>query len=144
MYHFKLETLLDHRLRQQEQCQRALADAQRVREQEQLRLLKLEEDQRRCCSELSRQQREAHGARTLPLYYRYLAELGRSLAQQQQRLAAAQQHVESRRGELAAAMKKRKVLERLKEKGLASYRAEQSRREQRDLDEMAVQRYRPA
>jgi flagellar FliJ protein len=56
-----------------------------------------------------------------------------------QKMAIAQRSVDEARLELAEAAKQRKAIEKLKEKQLERWRAEQSRRESAELDEIGMQ-----
>lgn len=73
---------------------------------------------------------------------RCLADLRRTIAHLHRRLAEADRECELRQADALAAARARRTLERLREHQHADFRRLRSRREQRDLDEIAVQRHR--
>lgn len=73
---------------------------------------------------------------------RCLADLRRTIAHLHRRLAEADRECELRQAEVLSAARARRTLERLCERQYAEFRRVGSRREQRDLDEIAVQGHR--
>lgn len=67
----------------------------------------------------------------------YIIAAGLEIEELTRRVAEATAVTESKRQALLVAMKNRKTLERLRERRLSEYRAEQLRSEQADIDEMA-------
>jgi flagellar FliJ protein len=67
----------------------------------------------------------------------YIIASGLEIEEQTRRVAEATAVTESKRQALLVAMKNRKTLERLRERRLSEYHAEQLRSEQADIDEMA-------
>ncbi|MBW2442725.1 MAG: flagellar FliJ family protein, partial [Deltaproteobacteria bacterium] len=58
-----------------------------------------------------------------------------------QKVLSAERDFSRKRQELVAAVKKRKILDRLKEKGLQAYAQEQLKKERSMMDEVAAQRF---
>lgn len=75
----------------------------------------------------------------LAAHRRFLSGMQRRAVELVQRLALAQRGVADARAELAEAAKQRKVMEKLREKQFARWRAEQERRELAQLDEVGMQ-----
>lgn len=73
---------------------------------------------------------------------RCLSDLRRNIADLRRRLTEAEGECERRQAEALAAAQARETLERLAERLQADFRRTQARREQRDLDEIALQRHR--
>ncbi len=143
-YEFSLQSALDLRIREEEQAQRRLA-----------RAMRLVRDRR---SDLERT-RERHDAivngmrtnrgRTVTVSLgeaehasRVLADLRQRISRQRERLAEAQRECAARREELIEASQARRTLERLSERREADFRREQSRLEQKELNEAAISRHR--
>jgi flagellar FliJ protein len=74
-------------------------------------------------------------------YQRYFVQLAVYIAEQKRKVAAAAQLFEKRRTELVAALKKRKVLDKLKEKQMITAVKKGLKREQDFMNEMAVVRH---
>lgn len=73
---------------------------------------------------------------------RCLSELRGTIARLRQSLAEADRECELRQAEAVAAAQARRTLERLCERQHAEFHRVRGRREQRDLDEIAIQRHR--
>ena len=76
------------------------------------------------------------------MYFRYLDRLSMEMDSQKQRVAKAKKQFDRKRRELLEIVKKRKTLERLKEKGFVTYQQEMLKKEQNLMDEVAATRYR--
>jgi len=75
----------------------------------------------------------------LTAHRRFLTSMQRQGRQLIQQLASAKAQVDDARRQLAEAAKRRKAIERLRERGLDRWKADQSRRELADLDEIGAQ-----
>jgi flagellar FliJ protein len=77
----------------------------------------------------------------MTMYLHFLKKLTKDIEQQQ--LIVAQQHqtCEQAREEVLNAMKKRKILEKLKEKEIQRYMHNLDQEEQKFINEMAINRY---
>ena len=141
MYRFKLEPLLNHRRYQEEVLQKELV-ALKMRllaEQDQLQALK--KRKRRYLQQLLSKQKKGRPASEIKLYVDFVDHLTAELEAQHQKVADAQQSFDQQREALVAAMKKRKVLEKLKEKGRQAYEHTQRKKERELLDEVAGHQY---
>ena len=142
MYKFSLDPLLHHRRLLEEQQQKELADLEAKRILAERRLAAVDQARRRCDAAPAASSGMALSAGWLQLRVHYLERLRREEQICQQRLAAAVKTVSRKRAELLEIVKSRKILEKLKEKGLHDYQVTTSRKEQAFLNEMAVTRFR--
>ncbi|MFZ0612269.1 MAG: flagellar export protein FliJ [Desulfobacterales bacterium] len=140
-FNFSLETVLQHRRRIEEDCQRKLAAAQAVLLEEQRLLAGLEASRHRCGEDLRLKMQHHVTAADLLFFQRYGARLAGDIAGRRAKVAAAAKDVDLRRTELVAALKKRQVLDKLKEKQMMSAAKRERRQEQDFTNEMAVTRY---
>ncbi len=141
-FRFRFQSVLNHRKRLVEERQMALARAQQ-------RLLQLRQEIREL-----QERREALAARiqaelegtlqvaSLQVGYTYLERLDARLRELEQALEAAQRSVEEQRHALEEALKRRKTLEKLREKDRRAFVEELERRERLVLDDLGVARYR--
>jgi flagellar FliJ protein len=86
-------------------------------------------------------QRKGRPASELKLYVDFIDHLTAELTVQAERVMEAQRRFDAKRRELMAAMKKRKVLEKLKEKGQRAYEQTQLKKERALLDDVAGHQY---
>ncbi len=141
MYRFKLEALLKHRRHQEEVLQKELADAQKKLAAEQSIQRAFERKKRRRVQELQRRQTSGNTITDIVLYLTYIEHLSANIEDQKQRVQIAQQIAHQKRNELIASMKKRKALEKLKEKGRQAYQYKQMQEERKFMDEVASARH---
>ena len=135
---FKLDGVLAHRRRTEQQAQRVVAEKAAVVAEIEAKLRGLQGDVTAAADALR------DGRLTGPLDLNYLTAHRRYAADAAQRgaglvkqIAAAQKHVDDARRLLAEAAKQRKVLETLREQHHARWKAEQARRELAEADDAA-------
>ena len=141
MYRFKLEALLNHRRHQEEACQIEMAEAQRELSAVRKELSRLRKEKRTNIQELQTRQQESKKAADILLFVTYLEKLSDEIENQISRLQNATHKVNQKRDDLVAVMKKRKTLEKLKEKGWLAYQYRQLQEERKFNDEIAATRY---
>jgi flagellar FliJ protein len=137
---FKLDGVLQHRERIEQEHQRALAVVT-------AELVRLQGDMRNLTDEVNRNAadvRDNHLVGKLNMSYlaahrRYMLGMQRRLQNSSQAIAAQQQVVEAARAELAEATKQKKILEKLRERYHERWKAEQARLEAGALDELSTQ-----
>lgn len=141
VYQFKLEALRKYRQHQEEIEQKKLAEAQRNLETalNQLsahlaRRERTEEDMQKC------QQQSATGQQIL-VYLQFLQKLTGDIADQQEKVAQLRKACDLAREDVLEAMKKRKALEKLKEKGLKRHLEHLDHEEEKFINEMAISRF---
>jgi flagellar FliJ protein len=140
-FHFRLQVLLDHRRRIEDECQRELAKSLRGRMilQDQLRQM------RQTIVDAKRQLGQGLVGRVdLDAVGQFARYSGQSTQRAQQivvKLAAGERQIAAARDRLLTATRNRKALELLEERQRRAWRQEQDRREAAALDELAVQGY---
>ena len=96
---------------------------------------------RQCMRDMRRKQRDLFRADDMLLYYPYLERLKQDIELHMKRVAAAERNVVQKRQALIEAMKKRKILDKLKEKQLQAHLTAEAGRERRFADESAAQQH---
>ena len=141
MYRFKLQSLLKHRRHQEEICQKEMAEAQRDLTDAQEKLRRLKKDKRENIQKLQARQKELHNASTIIMSINYIEKLSSDLAAQMKQVGKASEKVTQKRLNLIAIMKKRKTLEKLKEKDRLEYQQKMMQAERKINDEVAATRH---
>ena len=130
MYQFNLEPLLNHRRYLEEVLQKELADLK-------IRLDAEKDKKRKTVLQLQEKQTDGRPASEIKLYVDYLEQLLKEVEAQRKKVMEAERLFSLKRQDLVAAMKKRKILDRLKAKGLQAYEQEQLKKERNFMDEVA-------
>ena len=141
MFIFRFETLLTTRRHAEDARQKELSDAKRALAAEQALLRESRETRRRSLTELGRRQGEGFRAADLALFGSYLERLGREIDARVKRVAAAERRVSQQRLLVVEAMKRRKVLEKLREKDEREFHDTLARNERKFIDEVATGRH---
>jgi flagellar FliJ protein len=139
-FEFRLEALLDHRKQIEKEHQRKVAD---IQQQIQKLLREIQDAEARISAEnrtLSTQKLVGK----LDMQYishekRYVGNLHMKIVLTMQQLAKTQQLLAAARAELLTAARSRKVIEKLREKQFARWRAEQDRKDAALMDEIGTQ-----
>ena len=137
MFQFKLDPLLNHRRYQEEILQKELAQLKRRLKSEQQKLRALKLKKYHCAQQLGTRQKQGRPASELKLFVDYIDHLTSTLEEQLVKVKAAQHRFNTAHQALIAAMKKRKVLEKLKEKGRWAYEQGQLKKEHILMDDIA-------
>jgi flagellar FliJ protein len=140
-FSFRLETVLQQRRRIEEDCQRRLAAALADLTIAKRGLAGIENSRDKGREEFQQKLERHMTASEMLLYQRYFDRLAFDIADQKRKVAAAAQLFEKRRTELVAALKKRRVLDKLKEKQMTAAVKKELKQEQDFMNEMAVIRY---
>lgn len=141
MYKFDLQSLLNHRRYQEEVLQKELSESRKrlVDEQKKLRLIKAKK--REYAHTLQHRQKENGTVSDLILYLRYLDRLAKELDRQQQKVVLAEKQFNQKRNALIEIMKKRKMLEKLRERGWKAYEQQMLRNDRKLMDEVAAKQF---
>jgi flagellar FliJ protein len=137
MFKFRFETLLVTRRHAEETLQKELSEARRALAAEQAALRDKKTTRRECLQDLRRKQQQSFRTPDIHLYGPYLQRLERDIELQQKRVAAAERKVSQKRLALTDVVKKRKILEKLKEKDQKNYWEDMALRERKFMDEVA-------
>lgn len=138
MYKFKLQALLNHRKYQEEILQKELAQRKEYLQQQKHKLQQVKQNRRQCEMDFRGQQRKGNSAAYAQLFLSYLDRLNRDLENQYQQVSAARERFKQKRAELIEAAKKRKMLEKLKEKDRQRHQQQALKRERLLLDDVAA------
>jgi flagellar FliJ protein len=140
-FKFTLEALLNHRLHHEEVVQKELAVCGcRVRDEKAM-LLRIQQDKDKAYAEIHQKQLRGIAISEHIVYANFLEGLARNMVTQQEKIIEAEKQFAQKREELIEAVKKRKTIENLKEKGLAAYSKNLLKMDQDFLDEVAICRF---
>ena len=137
MYQFNLEPLLNHRRYLEELLQKELADLKIRLDAEKGRLWILRQKKRKTVLQLQEKQTDGRPASEIKLYIDFVEQLSKEMEAQTQNVLEAEHNFSLKRQDLVVAMKKSKILNRLKEKGLQAYEQVQLKKERIFMDEVA-------
>ena len=137
MYKFNLEPLLNHRRYQEEVLQKELAALKRGLSAEERTLKALRKKKRKFLVQFQKKQKDGRPAAEIKLYFDFVDHLSKEIEIQHQKVKEAERMFNSKRQDLIATMKKRKTLDRLKEKGWQTHQQDQLKKERSRMDEVA-------
>ena len=137
MYRFNLEPLLNHRRYQEEILQKELAGLKTrlAAEKDKLRVLK--KKKRQYLGQLQLKQQSGRPVSEIRLYLHFVDHLSKEMNAQNQRVLRAEKGFNLKRQDLIQAMKKRKTLEKLQEKGFQAHQQKMLKKERDFMDEVA-------
>ena len=141
-FQFRLEPVLRLKAHREKQRQKEHALAVRQVTMQQERLASLEGDKSRTFDHQRRMQAGPISAGRLLITSRYLVKLKRDALTGREVLRGLEKTAETRRHELVEAARERKTYEKLKEKRKSAFEQDVARRERKELDEIAVTRFR--
>jgi flagellar FliJ protein len=141
MFHFSLQPLLNHRKFVEKILKKELAESEMSLEAEKHRLLVYENQANRMIREMESKAEARTVMSEIHLYARSHQRLASETDRQHEKIADAARLSRQKRCRLVEAMKKRKVVDKLKEKRLKRYRVEINRQEQAFNNEIAVQQF---
>ncbi|MBL0716728.1 MAG: flagellar export protein FliJ [Desulfosarcina sp.] len=141
MYKFSLEALLSHRKAIEESFQKELADLQRLLQEEMNRKINFEKKQEKVMTELKHKTSRQITVGDNLIYHNFIQRLAGNIDQQEQRVFAVKKKIENKRMVLLEAVKNKKALEKLKEKGLEAFIRKLARKEELLINEVAVNNF---
>jgi len=141
MYRFKLQALLNHHRHQEEVCQKELAEARRDLTDAQEKLRRIKDDKRENIQKLQVRRKERHNVSNILIFTNYIEQLSRDIEAQMQQVRKASKNVTQKRDNLITLMKKRKTLEKLKEKEWLEYQQKMMQAERKFNDEVTATRH---
>jgi flagellar FliJ protein len=136
-----LEPLLNHQRFLEDQHQKALAEIRLKLDEENALLEQLLRKEATMTASLKKKQNKPLSSDDLILYRHYFDRLREDVARQGERIRETERCFRVKQEELLEAVKKREMLEKLKEKGLSAYQEKLLRKEQADLNEVALNAY---
>lgn len=138
MYTFRLETLLQHRKHDEEKFQKDLALARTILEAEKIKLKQYRKLNTYYSQKLEEKFNKGYTASEIICFQRYLDHLAGDIENQQKKVHSAEDKFEQKRQELLEAVKKRKVLEKLKHREMNAYKRQEIIKEQAITNEAAA------
>ncbi len=138
MYKFSLEPVLKYRKLLEEDFQKDFAVLKRQLFDEKEKLSNFEQTRDRFSRELQQKQVKNINVSDILLYTDYLQEVSKEIEKQSEKILEAEKRVDQKREELVGAMKNRKTIDRLREKGLKAHVQELSKKEQDLMNEAAI------
>ena len=141
MYRFNLEVVLNYRKRIEEGLQMELSVTQRELESAKQVFFAYQREKGYYEEELVKREAREVNIHESILYRDYLKGMNRKIKAQREIVAKVKTAVDKKQGELLIATKKRKVLEKVKEKHMKAFMDGLGRKERIFTDEMGVRRY---
>ena len=141
MYRFNLEPVLNHLTLAEEKVQKELAIFKSVVDDEARKLMNYEEAQNRCLQELAKKQKQSITISVIALYRGFLDRISKDYDRQRERILEAEKRFDKKREDLIAAMKKKKTMEKLKERRLKAYGQVLMKKERDAVNEAAINGY---
>jgi flagellar FliJ protein len=141
MSKFKLESLLQHRKRIEETYQRQLAEIRLVLQEEKDVLARLNSNRDRIKLNLEQRLTEDINAAEMLHFNKYLDRLSLDISLQKKRVAEVEENLENKRLKLTEAVKRRKIMDKLKDKQLAAEFEKIEKNEQNFMNEIAINRH---
>ena len=137
MHRFKLEALLNHRCHQEELCQKELAQTERLLADEKGKLRCRKREHRENIQQLQAKQKASINVSDIILAVNFIQQLSKDIEDQTKCVREATKTVSQKRNELIIIVKKRKTLEKLKEKEWVAYQKKMMQNERKLMDELA-------
>lgn len=138
MYKFSLEPVLKYRKLLEDDLQKDFAVLKRQLLDERERLSNFEQVRDRFSGELQKKQVKSISVSDILLYADFIQQVSKEMKKQSEKILEAEKSVDQKREELIGAMKNRKTIDRLREKGLKAHVQELSKKEQNLMNEAAI------
>ena len=141
MFKFKLEPLLRHRKHIEENHQKELGALRKALVNEKQKLFDLKKKKADYVAALDQCRQGNHTASDILPYYRFIDRISKEIEIQRGQVIEAKRVLDLKRMELIEAMKKRKTLDKLKDKEASAYQQQQHRQEQKIMNDVATQQF---
>ncbi len=140
-FKFTLEALLNHRLHHEEIIQKELAVCGCEVRDEKKMLTRIQQDKEKAVAEIHQKQLRGIAISEHILYANFLEGLARNMVVQQEKVKESENKYAQKRDDLIEAVKKRKTIENLREKGLTAFSRKMLKLDQDFLDEVGICRF---
>jgi len=140
-YRFNLEPVLNHRRLVEETLQKDLAILKISFIDENEKLITYEESRVKLLEELQQIQKEGTTTSDILLYLPFIEQVSKDIERQKKRVFELEKQVEQNRKDLLEATKKKKALQKLKEKAFKAYNQKLIKNEQDFLNEVSVTQF---
>ncbi len=141
MFVFSLQSVLDYRNNIEEKILGEFSEKKRELELEELRLINLITERANLIDELRKMQNKPLPVDDIARYISYVEQVRENEEKQRITIAHVSEQLETKRNELLEAVKKRKIMEKLKERHAEEYVIAARAFEQKNSDEMAVLKF---
>ena len=141
MYRFRLQPVLDHRQFVEDNLKKELAEIKQQLLNAQQQLDALNRKAMKTASALKQEQRNGLSSDQVVSYHAYLQRLSDRISQQQMLASEIESKASEKQAVLLEAVKKRQILEKLKDQGLDRYNRVMLKKEMAFLDEIAVNQF---
>jgi flagellar protein FliJ len=138
MFIFKLQSVLDYRINIEEKILNEFSKIRRELEAEELKLKNLKQERANLIDALRKMQNRSLHIDDITLYISYVEQVREDEKKQKILIVQVKEKLEAKRKELLEAVKKKKVMEKLKERHTEEYEDSMRMMEQKNFDEMAV------
>ncbi|MGO9137348.1 MAG: flagellar export protein FliJ [Syntrophales bacterium] len=138
MFQFDLEEVLQYRIRIEEQCQVALAEAAKRLQHASDVLEALQKEKNDLIRHLAKMQEKALTSDVIARHFIFIEYLKSKEEKQEAIITEIKEEVSSKRQDLLEAAKKRKAMEALREKKKVAYVSEMAVKDRKELDDFAV------
>lgn len=141
MFVFSLQSVLDYRKNIEEKILGEFSEKKRELELEKLKLINLINERANLLDELRKMQNKSLHVDDIARRISYVEQLRENEKQQNIIIAQVSEQLEAKRNELLEAVKKTKIMEKLKERHVEQYENDERAYEQKNYDEMAVLKF---
>ncbi|TRZ48467.1 flagellar export protein FliJ [bacterium] len=138
MFQFDLEAVLNYRLQVEEQCQLSLAEVVKNLQVAMDVLEGLQKEKNDLIRHLVRMQENALTSDVIARHFIFIEFLKSKEEKQEAIIINMREEVSAKRQDLLEAVKKRKVMDALREKKMAAYVSEMAAKERKELDDFSV------
>ena len=135
-FKFRLQKVLDYKQQVEDTKKQELFHLMKIFHEEEKVLIKLHELLLKKLSEFEEKQQGELDILELLFYSGYISRLNGEIEQQREKLKEIARQITQKREEVIAASKERRIMEKLREKKYKEFMKEESRREQKFLDEI--------
>lgn len=140
-FRFRLQTLLDHRLRKEDELKRGLGEIQRAIMREQQALEQLERGLREAAARHAQFAAETVDVEKEQLFRNFYSYLCLRIEDKQETICELNEKLDAQRDCAVEAMRERKTVESLRDRKFEEFRLNELRKEQAFLDDLATTRY---
>ena len=141
MYRFNLEPVLNHRKLAEETLQKDLAISKISLIDETEKLITYKKSRIKLLEELKQIQKKETTTSDILLYLPYIEQVSKDIERQRKKVLDLEKKVEQNLKDLLEATRKKKALQKLKEKSFKAYNQKLLKNEQDFLNEVAVSQY---
>jgi len=141
MYKFELESVLDYRKHIEESIKRELGEIQQSVKKETDRFINQSEEKKKVIYSAQDKMRNGALSSECIMYSMFIDIISLKLVAQKKIIQAIKQQRNQKREELIQAVKKRKILEILKEKRINEYKVMEKQRDLKSLDEFGKNQF---